>query len=107
MLFPAVVLASAGYAPLLSPVRLASRHAVPVMMPEPFKSDANFDYFRVSRQVSVTLTKPLGAVLEESPPSGVRVEELPGGRLGSRDRSAAQGRQASQRAEPGCQDGLF
>ena len=76
MLFPAVVLASAGYAPLLSPVRPASRHAVPVMMPEPFKSDANFDYFRVSRQVSVTLTKPLGAVLEESPPSGVRVEEL-------------------------------
>ena len=45
----------------------------------PFKSDADFDYFRVSREVSVTLPKPLGAVLEECAPSGVRVEELQDG----------------------------
>lgn len=48
---------------------------------KPFRSDANFDYFRSSRQMSVTLPKPLGAVLQEAPatasgPAGVKVEDL-------------------------------
>ena len=48
---------------------------------KPFRSDANFDYFRITREISATLTKPLGAVLEEvstttPEPAGVQVEEL-------------------------------
>ena len=44
--------------------------------PAPYRSDANFDYFRSARTLGVTLPKPLGAVLEEVAPAGVRVEEL-------------------------------
>ena len=44
--------------------------------PAPYRSDANFDYFRSARTLDVTLPKPLGAVLEEVAPAGVRVEEL-------------------------------
>lgn len=46
---------------------------------KPFRSDENFDYFRQIRAVEVTLTKPMGAVLEEAKPSGVKVEELQDG----------------------------
>ena len=42
----------------------------------PYRSDDQFDYFRIAREVTVTLTKPLGAQLEECAPAGVRVEEL-------------------------------
>ena len=42
----------------------------------PYRSDGKFDYFRVQREVTVTLPKPLGARLEECAPAGVRVEEL-------------------------------
>lgn len=42
----------------------------------PFKSDGGFDYFRIQREVTITLPKPLGAVLEETAPSGVKVTGL-------------------------------
>jgi ferredoxin len=66
-----------SFAPQMSPIGRLRVGPSPLMMAgAPFKSDADFDYFRVNREVSVTLTKPLGAVLEECKPSGVRVEEL-------------------------------
>jgi len=40
------------------------------------RSDEQYDYFRVSRQMTVRLTKPLGAVLEEEASSGVKVEDI-------------------------------
>ena len=42
----------------------------------PFRSDDEYDYFRKSKMYTVTLEKPLGAVLEECAPAGVRVEAL-------------------------------
>ena len=46
------------------------------MQERPFRSDEEFDYFRRPKQVTVTLSKPLGIVLEPCAPSGVRVEDL-------------------------------
>jgi len=43
---------------------------------QPYRSDAKFDYFRIPRSLTVTLTKPLGAVLEDAAPAGVKVEDL-------------------------------
>lgn len=45
-------------------------------MEVPIKSDADYDYFRRTKAVSVKLPKPLGAVLEESDAGGVRVEAV-------------------------------
>ena len=46
----------------------------------PIKSDADYDYFRRTKAVSVKLPKPLGAVLKESGAGGVRVEAVRVGR---------------------------
>lgn len=45
---------------------------------EPFRSDEVFDYFRRKKEVTVSLEKPLGAVLAEVPSAtgGVKIEEL-------------------------------
>lgn len=53
----------------------APRSREPTMQ-VPIKSDANYDYFRKAKAVSVKLPKPLGAVLEESGAGGVRVEDV-------------------------------
>jgi len=45
----------------------------------PLRSDDEFDYFRRQKRISVTLEKPLGAVLEESAAGGVQVEDLQDG----------------------------
>ena len=70
--------AIANNVPLATTSRSRSRVAA-LRAQAPFKSDAQYDYFRKIRQISVTLAKPLGAVLEECPPAGVRVEELQDG----------------------------
>ena len=58
-----------SYAPSRVPAP-AARHRVvaPLRMaaPQPYRSDANFDYFRIVRELTVTLAKPLGAVMQES-----------------------------------------
>jgi len=54
----------------------AARTLTPRAQAQPYRSDAKFDYFRLSRDLDVSLTKPLGAVLEEALPAGVKVEEL-------------------------------
>ena len=59
----------------------AARMCAPTLTP--YRSDANFDYFRVPKELSVTLPKPLGAVLEEAAPSGVKVQELQEGGSGA------------------------
>lgn len=56
--------------------------AAPRAAEQPFRSDDSYDYFRKMKVVQVTLEKPLGAVLEACPPSGigaptgVKVEDL-------------------------------
>lgn len=42
----------------------------------PFRSDDEFDYFRRTKELTVELTKPLGAVLEETAAGGVAVEDI-------------------------------
>lgn len=42
----------------------------------PIRSDDEFDYFRRSRELTIELTKPLGAVLEEAAAGGVQVLEV-------------------------------
>merc|ERR1711879_260740 len=42
----------------------------------PIRSDNEYDYFRRKKSYSITLQKPLGAVLEECAPGGVKVEDL-------------------------------
>jgi len=59
------------------------RASAAVMQEKPIKSDENYDYFRRPKQASVMLTKPLGAVLEETAPSGVRISELQDGGSGA------------------------
>ena len=57
------------------------RTVAPLMMaaPQPFRSDEKFDYFKVLRRLDVTLTKPMGAVLEEGKAGGVVVDDLQDG----------------------------
>ena len=60
---------------------VAARLPPPCAELKPFRSDANFDYFRTTSKFSISLTKPLGAVLQEVPtktpePAGVKIEEL-------------------------------
>ena len=45
----------------------------------PFRSDAEYDYFRRTKQLELTLTKPLGAVLEEAAAGAVVVAALQDG----------------------------
>jgi len=54
----------------------ATRCIAPRAALTPYRSDDRFDYFRVEREMQFSLPKPLGAVLEECEPAGVRVEEL-------------------------------
>lgn len=76
----AVSLLAVAWAPMCnrcSPASLAHLRAPAITMQEkPIKSDDQFDYFRRPKEVALTLAKPLGAVLEECAPSGVRVGEL-------------------------------
>ena len=53
----------------------APRTAAPVAC-APFRSDAEFDYFRRSKELTIELTKPLGAVLEALPDGGVQVIDI-------------------------------
>lgn len=59
----------------------AADRTMPVVMQQgkPFRSDDEYDYFRMPKQLTVTLSKPLGAMLEECAPSGVRVDDLQDG----------------------------
>merc|ERR1719387_1785806 len=52
------------------------RRAAAPLACQPFRSDDEYDYFRRQKEYSITLTKPLGAVLQEGAQGGVRVEEL-------------------------------
>ena len=84
LLASVVGLASASYVPptmraqkLQQPAAYRRRVAhAPFAMATPFRSDANFDYFKVVSEKTVTLTKPLGAMLEEAAPAGVKVQDL-------------------------------
>ena len=51
------------------------RTAAPIAC-APFRSDADFDYFRRSQELTIELTKPLGAVLEALPDGGVQVADV-------------------------------
>ena len=42
----------------------------------PFRSDDEFDYFRRSKELTIELTKPLGAVLEAASAGGVQVVDV-------------------------------
>ena len=55
--------------------RALPRTAAPVAC-APFRSDADFDYFRRSKELTIELTKPLGAVLEALPDGGVQVVDI-------------------------------
>ena len=55
--------------------RALPRTAAPVAC-APFRSDAEFDYFRRSKELTIELTKPLGAVLEALPDGGVQVIDI-------------------------------
>ena len=55
--------------------RALPRTAAPIAC-APFRSDADFDYFRRSKELTVELTKPLGAVLEALPDGGVQVIDV-------------------------------
>lgn len=69
----ALLLAS-GLAPQ-SPPRRGRRAPAPLAC-TPIKSDDKYDYYRRSREVSVSLAKPLGTALEEVSGGGVKVVEL-------------------------------
>lgn len=65
---------------LMQPRAATVRRAAGITAQEkPFKSDDEFDYFRQPKQLSVTLTKPLGAVIVDCAPAGVRVDDLQDG----------------------------
>ena len=55
--------------------RALPRTAAPVAC-APFRSDAEFDYFRRSKELTIELTKPLGAVLEALPDGGVQIIDI-------------------------------
>jgi hypothetical protein len=55
--------------------RALPRTAAPIAC-APFRSDADFDYFRRSQELTIELTKPLGAVLEALPDGGVQVADV-------------------------------
>ena len=82
MLFTVFSLASALAWSPVSPLTPGACRAAPRCQPlraaeEPFRSDELFDYFRRKKEVSVSLEKPLGAVLKEAGAAGgVCVEEL-------------------------------
>jgi len=75
----ALSLGWAAWAPTAPAVRCAAveRSRPPLAQaPQPYRSDEQWDYFRIPRSLTVTLPKPLGAVLEEAAPAGVKVEDL-------------------------------
>lgn len=81
MLFSvALVSGYAAHMPATTPAYRAAvlpRAFTPVAAaPQPYRTDGKFDYFREMREVSVALPKPLGAVMEEAAPAGVKVEEV-------------------------------
>jgi len=75
-----VVLLATAWTPPRSPAVASTtrRHATP-RAETPYRSDDDYDYFKRPKQVTVTLEKPLGAVLEGCSPVGVRVEALQDG----------------------------
>lgn len=82
--FPTALAAMITTATRLSPRALVTspRTVLLSMQETPFRSDDQYDYFRRPKQVVVSLPKPLGAVLEECAPSGVRIQELQEGGSG-------------------------
>jgi len=64
--------------PAVMPMAAArsSHRASDIRAETPFRTDDQFDYFRRKKSVSVTLSKPLGAVLGEAAPAGVKIEEM-------------------------------
>ena len=66
----------AGSAPAVLLAPAVARSPPPRAALKPYRSDNDWDYFRLPREFAVTLTKPLGALLEESEGAGVRVEGL-------------------------------
>ena len=64
--------------PLLHRATTTARTPFIIAQQQPYRSDDKWDYFRLLRKVEVTLTKPLGAVLEETGQTAgtVKVDDL-------------------------------
>ena len=75
-----LVASALSYAPssLLHRATTTARTPFIIAQQQPYRSDDKWDYFRLLRKVEVTLTKPLGAVLEETGQTAgtVKVDDL-------------------------------
>jgi len=63
-------------APRLAVNLAVSRASTLAASEAPFRSDDEYDYFRRTKDISVTLAKPLGATLRPSSSGGVTITEL-------------------------------